>query len=59
MFTVKLNMWSVRHNIVFVVQKVGKLGNVELRFLFSFVHIVTDYSNGTKSGFSSNSQSAD
>ena len=40
--TVKLKLWSVRHDIVYVVQRVGQLGNEELRFLFGFVHIVPD-----------------
>ena len=40
--TVKLNQWSVTHDIVFVLQRVGQLGNEELRFLFGFVHIIPD-----------------
>ena len=41
-FIVNLKMWATRQAIAYIVQRVGKPGNWELRFLFSFVSIVTD-----------------
>ena len=41
-FIVNPKMWALRQDIVYVVQRVGKPGNGELRYLFHFVPIVTD-----------------
>lgn len=58
-FTVKLNLWSVRHDVVYVVQELGKTWKWRMKISVQFVHIVTKQKDATQSEFASNSQWAE